>query len=34
MSNLPDVERFLDSAERTYRDREPGRDGLAPRLRC
>ena len=34
VSNVGDVERFLDFAERTYRDREPGRDGLAPRLRC
>jgi hypothetical protein len=33
-SNLADVERFLDFAEHTYRDAEPGRDGLAPRLRC
>ena len=33
-SNLGDVERFLDFAERTYRDAAPGRDGLAPRLRC
>jgi selenocysteine lyase/cysteine desulfurase len=34
VSSIGDVERFLDFAERTYRDREPGRDGLAPRLRC
>ena len=34
VSSVDDVERFLDFAERTYRDREPGRDGLAPRLRC
>jgi len=34
VSSVGDVERFLDFAERTYRDREPGRDGLAPRLRC
>jgi selenocysteine lyase/cysteine desulfurase len=34
VSNLADVERFLDFAERTYRDAEPDRDGLAPRLRC
>ena len=34
VSNLADVERFLDFAEQTYRDAEPGRDGLAPRLRC
>ena len=33
-SNLADVERFLDFAERTYRDSEPDRTGLAPRLRC
>jgi selenocysteine lyase/cysteine desulfurase len=33
-SNLADVERFLDFAEHTYRDAQPGRDGLAPRLRC
>ena len=33
-STLADVERFLDFAERTYRDAEPDRDGLAPRLRC
>lgn len=34
VSSIGDVEHFLDFAERTYRDREPGRDGLAPRLRC
>ena len=34
VSSVDDVERFLDFAERTYRDREPRRDGLAPRLRC
>ena len=34
VSNLADVERFLDFAERTYRDAEPDRDGLAPRLHC
>jgi selenocysteine lyase/cysteine desulfurase len=34
VSNLADVERFLDFAERTYRDAEPGRGGLTPRLRC
>jgi selenocysteine lyase/cysteine desulfurase len=34
VSSVDDVECFLDFAERTYRDREPGRDGLAPRLRC
>ena len=33
-SNLGDVERFLDFAERTYRNAEPDREGLAPRLRC
>jgi selenocysteine lyase/cysteine desulfurase len=33
-SNLADVERFLDFAERTYRDSEPDCAGLAPRLRC
>jgi selenocysteine lyase/cysteine desulfurase len=37
VSNLGDVERFLDFAERTYRDTEPDRAGpgyLPPRLRC
>jgi selenocysteine lyase/cysteine desulfurase len=34
VSDIRDVERFLDFAERTYRDRDPGRHGLAPRLRC
>ena len=34
VSNLGDVERFLDFAERTYRNAEPDREGLAPRLRC
>jgi selenocysteine lyase/cysteine desulfurase len=37
VSNLSDVERFLDFAERTYRDTEPDRAGpgyLPPRLRC
>lgn len=34
VSNLSDVDRFLDFAQRTYRDREPDRAGLAPRLRC
>jgi selenocysteine lyase/cysteine desulfurase len=34
VSNLADVERFLDFAEQTYRDAEPGRGGVAPRLRC
>ena len=33
-SDLGDVDRFLDFAERTYRDADPDRDGLAPRLRC
>ena len=33
-SNLGDLDRFLDFAERTYRDVDPDRDGLAPRLRC
>ena len=34
VSNLADVERFLDFAEQTYRDAEPDRAGLPPRLRC
>ena len=34
VSSVDDVERLLDFAERAYRDREPGRAGLAPRLRC
>ena len=34
VSNISDVERFLDFAEQTYRDREPDRGGLPPRLRC
>jgi selenocysteine lyase/cysteine desulfurase len=34
VSNIRDVERFLDFAERTYRDREPDGHGLSPRLRC
>ena len=34
VSNLADVERFLDFAEQTYRDAEPVRVGLPPRLRC
>jgi selenocysteine lyase/cysteine desulfurase len=34
VSNLGDIERFLDFAEQTYRDAEPVRDGLPPRLRC
>jgi hypothetical protein len=29
-----DVERFLDFAEQNYRDAEPERSGLPPRLRC
>jgi selenocysteine lyase/cysteine desulfurase len=33
-SNLADVERFLVFAEETYRDREPDREGLSPRIRC
>jgi selenocysteine lyase/cysteine desulfurase len=33
-SNVADVERFLDFAEQTYRDRAPDLAGLAPRLRC
>jgi selenocysteine lyase/cysteine desulfurase len=34
VSDISDVERFLAFAERTYRDREVGQQGLAPRLRC
>jgi selenocysteine lyase/cysteine desulfurase len=34
MSNLADVERFLDFAAHTYRDRHVETAGLAPRLRC
>jgi len=34
VSNLCDVENFLDFAEQTYRDAEPERAGLPPRLRC
>jgi selenocysteine lyase/cysteine desulfurase len=34
VSDISDVERFLAFAERTYRDREAGQQGLAPRLRC
>ena len=34
VSNVADVEAFLDFAERTYRDREADLAGLAPRLRC
>jgi selenocysteine lyase/cysteine desulfurase len=33
-SNLVDVERFLQFAEDTYRDRYPDNAGLEPRLRC
>ena len=33
-STLEDVEKFLDFAERTYRDRHPDLSGLAPRLSC
>ena len=33
-SDLGDLDRFLDWAERTYRDAVPDRDGLTPRLRC
>lgn len=33
-SNMADAERFLDFAERTYRDRAPDLAGLKPRLRC
>jgi selenocysteine lyase/cysteine desulfurase len=34
VSTLADVESFLDFAERTYRDRRPDLDGLAPRQNC
>jgi selenocysteine lyase/cysteine desulfurase len=34
VSNVADVERFCEFAAQTYRDTEPRRDGLAPRLRC
>jgi hypothetical protein len=34
VSTIGDVERFLDFAERTYRDREITSDGLAPRVHC
>jgi hypothetical protein len=34
VSNLGDVERFLDFAEQTYRDTQPVCAGLPPRLRC
>jgi selenocysteine lyase/cysteine desulfurase len=33
-SNLADIERFLNFAERAYRDRAVSRDGLPPRLHC
>ena len=33
-SNHADIDRFLDFAERTYRDRPVDRGGLAPRQRC
>ncbi|MGE2817972.1 aminotransferase class V-fold PLP-dependent enzyme [Mycobacterium heidelbergense] len=33
-SNMADIERFLDFAERTYRDRPVSRAGLSPRLHC
>jgi selenocysteine lyase/cysteine desulfurase len=33
-SNMADIERFLDFAERAYRDRAVSRDGLPPRLHC
>jgi selenocysteine lyase/cysteine desulfurase len=33
-SNLTDVERFLEFAEKTYRDRPAATAALAPRLRC
>jgi len=33
-SDLGDLDRFLDFAERTYRDADPDRSGLAPRLHC
>jgi selenocysteine lyase/cysteine desulfurase len=33
-SDIRDVERFLDFAERTYRDQEPDGHELPPRLRC
>jgi selenocysteine lyase/cysteine desulfurase len=33
-SNLDDVEKFLDFAERAYRDRHPGLAGLSPRTGC
>ena len=33
-SSRPDVEAFLDFAERGYRDRWPGMAGLSPRHAC
>jgi selenocysteine lyase/cysteine desulfurase len=33
-SNMADIERFLDFAERAYRDRVVSRDGLPPRVHC
>lgn len=33
-SNDTDIDRFLEFAERTYRDKPVNLDGLAPRLRC
>jgi len=34
VSDIRDVERFLDFAERTYRDQKAEGHGLPPRLRC
>jgi len=34
VSDIGDVEHFLDFIEWTYRDRKPSCRGLAPRLRC
>jgi selenocysteine lyase/cysteine desulfurase len=34
VSTMDDVERFLDFAEHTYRDRVPDTVGLPPRERC
>ena len=34
VSDEGDLDRFLDFAERTYRDAQPDGSGLAPRLRC
>ena len=33
-SDVGDLDRFLDFAERTYHDADPDRAGLAPRLHC